>query len=406
MLMLTSGVVGSQVFADKCDKNHDNNCNHPDKNQNSNPKINCDIHIDAKDHLNDNNIGPTNQQCQNNSNNIKDSTVTQTPLNDNNQGQFTVKSTSPSDGDNNVPLDTDVKVTFSDSIDKNTIDTGSLTLFNLDQAIDPDVQDVSVSGKVATFTLRSTSGGQALLPNTDYEATISSSIKDQNGRSLDCSASSGVDSNCHWQFSTSGGSPSITLNPTSGPVLTQVAVTGTGFDPLSLVTINFDNTNLGTVTTTSSGEFSVTFIVPVSSSIGDHTVKASQGSNSASKTFKVTALANPIIFLDPTSGPEGTPVDITGAGFDPNSSVDIKFNGTTVTTTPTPVAPGSNGEFLANFTVPSSSIGVVQVVATQGSKSASQAFNVTSGTTSPAVTSRSSFEIPRSVASLVPTSPF
>ena len=49
------------------------------KNQNSSPKINCEIHIDAEDHLNNNDFGPTEQQFLNNSNNIKDSTVIQNP---------------------------------------------------------------------------------------------------------------------------------------------------------------------------------------------------------------------------------------------------------------------------------------------------------------------------------------
>jgi hypothetical protein len=74
------------------------------------------------------------------------------------------------------------------------------------------------------------------------------------------------------------------------------------------------------------------------------------------------------------------------------------------------VSTTSNGFFLANFTVPlSSSVGLAPVVATQGSNSASEIFNVTA-TSIPAATSTSSnlgsFEVPSSVASLVLTSPF
>jgi hypothetical protein len=107
-------------------------------------------------------------------------------------------------------------------------------------------------------------------------STCSLSIsKDLNGIFLDCSGSNGVDSNCQWDFTTtSTGSSAIILNPTSGPVGTTVTVTGTGFDPNSDVTINFYSTSLGTVTTTSSGVFSVTFTVPLSSSIGNYTVTA------------------------------------------------------------------------------------------------------------------------------------
>lgn len=205
------------------------------------------------------------------------------------------------------------------------------------------------------------------------------------------------------QKSTSKG-PVITINPTSGPPATLVTVTGNGFDPLSPVVISFEGDTRGTVTSTSIVEFSAIFNVPSTSSIGDHTVEASQGSNSASKTFKVTDMVNPkatqgsnsssktvtvtssvapTITLNSTSEPVGASVNITGVGFDPRSTVVITFNDTDITT----VTPSNNGEFFANFTVPlSSSVGFVQVVATQGSNSASETFIVTS---SPVATSQS-----------------
>jgi hypothetical protein len=198
--------------------------------------------------------------------------------------------------------------------------------------------------------------------------------------------------------------PVITINPTSGPIVTLVTITGNGFDPLSSVVISFDGDTRGTMTTTSIGGFSAIFNVPSTSSNGDHIVKASQESNSVSKTFKVTDMVNPkatqgsnsssksssktftntssvapTITLNSTSEPVGTSVNITGAGFDPSSSVAITFNDTDITTTPTTVTTSNNGEFFANFTVPlSSSVGFVQVVATQGSNSASETFIVTS----------------------------
>ena len=117
------------------------------------------------------------------------------------------------------------------------------------------------------------------------------------------------------------------------------------------------------------------FRVPLSSSIGDQTVKATQGSNSASKTFTVTALVSPIIFLDPDSGPVGTSVDISGAGFAPSSTITIEFDGKPVTTSPSPVI-SSAGIFTATFNVLQSSNGDHKVEATDGSKSASKTFTV------------------------------
>jgi hypothetical protein len=194
--------------------------------------------------------------------------------------------------------------------------------------------------------------------------------------------------------------PVITINPTSGPSASLVTVTGNGFDPSSPIVISFQGDNRVTVTWPSNGAFSTTFNVPSTSSNGEHIVKASQESNSVSKTFKVTDMVNPkatqgsnsssktftntssvapTITLNSTSEPVGTSVNITGAGFDHSSTVVITFNDTDITTTPTTVTTNNNGEFFANFTVPtSSSVGFVQVVATQGSNSASETFIVTS----------------------------
>jgi hypothetical protein len=96
-----------------------------------------------------------------------------------------------------IALDTEITVTFSEKIDKNSIDTGSLTLFNLDGVGDSNNQDVSICSKSATFTLQN-----QLLPGTHYETTISSNVQEQTANFLDCSGSSGVDSLCQWQFTT------------------------------------------------------------------------------------------------------------------------------------------------------------------------------------------------------------
>jgi hypothetical protein len=190
--------------------------------------------------------------------------------------------------------------------------------------------------------------------------------------------------------------PVITINPTSGPLASLVTVTGNGFDPSSPIVISFQGDTRVTVTWPSDGAFSTTFNVPSTSSNGDHIVKASQGSNSASKTFKVTDMVSPkatqgsssssttstatssgvpTITLNSTSGPVGASVNITGIGFDPSSTVVLTFNDTDITT----VTTRNNGEFFANFTVPlSSSVGFAPVVATQGSNSVSNTFIVTS----------------------------
>ena len=96
--------------------------------------------------------------------------------------------------------------------------------------------------------------------------------------------------------------------------------------------------------------------------------------NHSEKNQKSTS-KGPVITINPTSGPSASLVTVTGNGFDPSSTVAITFNDTDITT----VTTTNNGEFFANFTVPlSSSVGFVQVVATQGSNSASETVIVTS----------------------------
>ena len=110
--------------------------------------------------MNNIDFGPTEEQCLNNSNNIKDSTVTQTSPGDN-KDDFTsptIVSMDPSNNANNVPSDlSQITVTFSEKIDKNSVDTGSLSVFANNCGTlfcnDPNIQDVSVSGKTVLFGL-------------------------------------------------------------------------------------------------------------------------------------------------------------------------------------------------------------------------------------------------------------
>ena len=231
--------------------------------------------------------------------NIKDGTVISNPPPNGGTDSFKVVSTDSSDGDDNVPTDlSEIKVTFNKKIEKNTVDTGSLALFadncSTDICNNPTIQNVSVSGKSVVFTI---DNNDRFSPDTNYIASLLSSIKDEEGNFLDCANSKGVDDNCEWNFSTSGSTlhPTISLNPTSGSVATLVTVTGNGLAPNSGVTLTFGgntvNTNPATVTTRANGEFNSTFSVPQSSN-GDHTVRAAQGSNTASAPFTVTSSSN------------------------------------------------------------------------------------------------------------------
>src|SRR5438445_10362676 len=84
------------------------------------------------------------------------------------------------------------------------------------------------------------------------------------------------------------------------------------------------------------------------------------------------------ISLNPTSGPAGTTVTVTGSLFLPDSVVTISYDGTTVTTTPGTIITDLTGSFSATFTVPASTAGSHTVNATDAlSNSASVQFTVT-----------------------------
>jgi hypothetical protein len=160
-------------------------------------------------------------QCNSNNSNIEDSAVIQNPS-DGDFESLGVVSTDPSDGENDVPVDlSEIKVTFNKKIDKNSVDTGSLALFanncSNDVCNNPNIQDISVSGKSVTFTIEN---NDHFSPDTNYIASLLSSIQDEDGNFLDCANSKAIDSNCEWEFGTSSTTtePVITPDPTSGPV--------------------------------------------------------------------------------------------------------------------------------------------------------------------------------------------
>ncbi|MDH7478238.1 MAG: hypothetical protein QHH17_07650, partial [Candidatus Bathyarchaeota archaeon] len=121
--------------------------------------------------------------------------------------------------------------------------------------------------------------------------------------------------------------PQITLDPYSGPVGTEVTVEGTGFKRNVQIDIYYDGklitTNPAAVITNGVGSFSASFIVP-ESVYGSHTVKATDRYGPPCWD-EDTFFVEPKIVLDPTQGPCGTKVTITGTGFDGCNYVDISF---------------------------------------------------------------------------------
>src|SRR2546428_580522 len=102
----------------------------------------------------------------------------------------------------------------------------------------------------------------------------------------------------------------------------------------------------------------------------------------SSDTALVAVYRTSAISLNPTEGPAGEPVTVSGNTFAPNSAIKISYDGTSVPTSPATITTNSGGSFTATFTVPASAVGAHTVNATDASSnSASAQFTVTTTST-------------------------
>jgi hypothetical protein len=188
---------------------------------------------------------------------------------------------------------------------------------------------------------------------------------------------------------TSGGSPSMTLDPTNGPVGTTVTIAGSGFAANTSGNVSFGGKSYS-VTTTPAGTFSTTMTVP-SASPGNHPVEAdipSGGSIEASASFAVTASGQtPSIVVSPTSGYAGLLITITGSDFTASTSGMVYLARFSLGGKSVPVTTSPTGTFSTTMTVPGGlqedhSYAVEADIPSGGSIEASASFTVTARTPS------------------------
>src|SRR6266403_208207 len=136
-----------------------------------------------------------------------------------------------------------------------------------------------------------------------------------------------------FRAATSGGSPVpniASLNPTTGPAGTSVTITGSNFGTSQgTSTVRFNGT---TATATNWSANSIVAPVPVGATSGSVVVTVG-GVASNSVTFIVTPTPS-ISSLNPSSGPVGASLTITGANFGVSQgSSTVTFNGTSASPT-------------------------------------------------------------------------
>jgi len=182
--------------------------------------------------------------------------------------------------------------------------------------------------------------------------------------------------------------PKIKLSPSTAIPGDTIDVTGTGFAAEKKVTLYLRDekisTTPSTVKTDENGSFSCSFKVPKDLTTGKHKVKAvDEAGNTAEATLKI----GPAITLDPTSGPTGTIVEISGRGF---TGEDIAGKNITVTIDgkECPILEGitvrSDGTFTGKFIIPTVEEAdkyTIKATVSGTSTSATAKFEVT-GTTS------------------------
>ena len=175
------------------------------------------------------------------------------------------------------------------------------------------------------------------------------------------------------------------LSPATGPVGSQVTISGAYFAASTAITIKYDGAEIPKTPdtpTSASGSFASIITIPESTA-GVHNISVTIGSDNRTGQFTVT----PSITISPTSGAAGTEVTVSGKGFAPGQDIDIMFDNNPATSNP--VKTDGLGSFkAAKFNVPDTvGIGTHFIKASDGTNtSPQQSFDVPTTTTPPTTT--------------------
>ncbi len=149
--------------------------------------------------------------------------------------------------------------------------------------------------------------------------------------------------------------PEINLSAKSGSVGRKLIVDGKGFYADRVVTIYFDTRVMGTLTASTTGEFSYSFNIP-DSKAGKHVITVS---NAEGNAHEVEYEVLPLITLNPVTGAVGSILKVSGNGFASKSDMSIFFQSKEVAYAKT----DEFGTFsLASFNVPKALPGTYDVM--------------------------------------------
>jgi hypothetical protein len=136
-----------------------------------------------------------------------------------------------------------------------------------------------------------------------------------------------------------------------------------------------------TVTYSGLGGATATFAIPVTYTPGANSLVVTDPFGNTATTT-VTIGTPSIASLSVTSGPAGTPVQVTGTGFYAGAQIFVSFDGIALATNPVTIT-ATSGSFIAFITVPAgSTVGTHTITATDSNNNqATATFTVTSGST-------------------------
>ncbi len=162
--------------------------------------------------------------------------------------------------------------------------------------------------------------------------------------------------------------PLIALSPTSGSLGTKVTLTAENFISYAddIIFIFFNDTEIGSTTVPSTGNFTIEFNIPDDATPGTAliTVKDQDGNQLGdSVSFTIEEIE---VELGPGNGIVGTIVTINGKGFYADRSVTIYYNETTIQAMETAMGTAvatPTGEFSFSFTIPDSTAGNHEITA-------------------------------------------
>jgi hypothetical protein len=168
------------------------------------------------------------------------------------------------------------------------------------------------------------------------------------------------------------------LDPKTGPVGTEVAITGANFAASESITVKYDDNDItdavvGDASSDRRGDIDFSIVIPPSTA-GAHTIAVSDETLSdATTTFTV----EPTITVTPGSAPPKKTTSVSGTGFGSKKEVEVRLNDTPVATKTT----DSKGSLTATtFTVPDINEGTYDLVASDGTNEAKTDFVVEVGT--------------------------